>query len=283
MFSSFQGWNKKEAAAQKSQPSSSDLAAIQREQLENDAVNARSTPAEAAAPAAAKSTQLKSFLGIKAKATEANSSPVAATAPKKGAVAPQLQSQPQQSSNTKVWSAPPAPVETSGKSLKEIMDEEMIQRKVEESVADSRPQGSSWASKARANGSAPALTAMPVVAPVIAARKLEERPGDKASNDSKRPVSEVKVAAPGGSASRNTASDFGGKKMNKEIADWCLAQLRKLNGPQDLTLMEFCMSIDSAVEVRETLSSYLGSTAQVIANFFYVQELFYITDLTFYR
>lgn len=190
--------------------------------------------------------------------------------PKQVAVAPQLASSLTQPTNTKVWSAPPAPVESSGKSLKEIMDEEMIQRKVEESAAENRPQGSSWASKARANGTAPALTAMPVVAPVIAVRKLEEaRQNDKISNDAKRPVAEVKAAAPtGGSTSRTSASDFGGKRMNKEMADWCLVQLRKLNGPQDLTLMEFCMSIDSAVEVRETLSSYLGSTAQVTKQLF---------------
>ena len=37
----------------------------------------------------------------------------------------------------------------------------------------------------------------------------------------------------------------------------------KLNGTDDLTLVSFCMTLNDAVEIRQYLTTYLGSTPQV--------------------
>jgi hypothetical protein len=51
--------------------------------------------------------------------------------------------------------------------------------------------------------------------------------------------------------------------MGAEMREWCAACLRRLNGSGDITLMQFCMSLQSAGEIREYLSEYLGSSAAV--------------------
>jgi PERQ amino acid-rich with GYF domain-containing protein len=57
--------------------------------------------------------------------------------------------------------------------------------------------------------------------------------------------------------------DFGGKGMSATMHDWCVSSMRRLNGSDDITLLQFCMGVDSAVEIREYFSAYLGSTPQV--------------------
>ena len=51
--------------------------------------------------------------------------------------------------------------------------------------------------------------------------------------------------------------------MTQEFSDWCSHQLLKIMGNGDLTLVSFCLTIDSAAEIRETLAANLGSTPQV--------------------
>ena len=53
------------------------------------------------------------------------------------------------------------------------------------------------------------------------------------------------------------------ENMTQEFSDWCSNQLLKIKGNGDLTLVSFCLTIDSAAEIRETLAAYLGSTPQV--------------------
>ena len=54
-----------------------------------------------------------------------------------------------------------------------------------------------------------------------------------------------------------------GEIMSQEFSEWCTNQLLKIAGNGDLTLVSFCLTIDSAAEIRETLAAYLGSTPQV--------------------
>jgi len=54
-----------------------------------------------------------------------------------------------------------------------------------------------------------------------------------------------------------------GVSVSAEFEEWCLTQLRKINDSDDLDLIHFCMSLTSAVEIREYFASYLGSTPQV--------------------
>lgn len=58
-------------------------------------------------------------------------------------------------------------------------------------------------------------------------------------------------------------NDFGGSRMSGDLSEWCAVQLKKLNNSDDLTLIHFCMTLDSPAEVREYLAAYLGSTPQV--------------------
>ncbi|KAG5192632.1 hypothetical protein JKP88DRAFT_229772 [Tribonema minus] len=51
--------------------------------------------------------------------------------------------------------------------------------------------------------------------------------------------------------------------MPPDMAAWAQAELKKLGGGEDITLLDFCMSSTDASEVREVLAAYLGSTPQV--------------------
>lgn len=66
-------------------------------------------------------------------------------------------------------------------------------------------------------------------------------------------------------ANKNT-TDFGTSGMPQEMAQWCEKEL-KSNFPnmKDLTLLEFCYSLENDSEVKEYLSTYLGSSSQVRA------------------
>lgn len=59
---------------------------------------------------------------------------------------------------------------------------------------------------------------------------------------------------------QNNENELG---LPKEFLDWCLPTLRRMNANVDLTLIQFCFSLQSAGEIREYLAEYLGSTAIV--------------------
>ncbi|KAH8075164.1 hypothetical protein JL721_1159 [Aureococcus anophagefferens] len=49
------------------------------------------------------------------------------------------------------------------------------------------------------------------------------------------------------------------------LQTWCKTQLKKINGSDDITLIQFCMTLTDNSEIRQYLSMYLGSTPQVAA------------------
>lgn len=51
--------------------------------------------------------------------------------------------------------------------------------------------------------------------------------------------------------------------MSPSMSSWASQQLKKINGKDDLTLLEFCMSLTDASEIRQYLAAYLGSTPEV--------------------
>ena len=213
------------------------------------------------------SFQLKNLLGVKAAANPAPASAAAAGGP--------------------AWGGAAAPSQGSGKSaaagaasLRDIMQQENSQRQQEEAegnvvgivparavapTSNAPRKPLSWAAKAGSSGAFPAAAA-PVPGPV----RVLPKPAATA------PVAVAPVAAaapkpsakPATAASNNSSKDkekssFGGKEMSKDMADWCAGQMRKLNNTDDITLLQFCMSLESAVEVRQYLSEYLGSTPAV--------------------
>uniref|UniRef100_A0A6S8CDN4 GYF domain-containing protein n=1 Tax=Aureoumbra lagunensis TaxID=44058 RepID=A0A6S8CDN4_9STRA len=65
--------------------------------------------------------------------------------------------------------------------------------------------------------------------------------------------------------SKKTASPFGAASQNNTLEAWCKTQLKKITGSDDLTLIQFCMTLDDTSEIRQYLSMYLGSTPPVAA------------------
>jgi hypothetical protein len=58
------------------------------------------------------------------------------------------------------------------------------------------------------------------------------------------------------------------KKTGDSLTDWGVDQLKKLNtknksSTDDLALIQFCLILDSSIEIREYLAEYLGSTPEV--------------------
>ena len=58
------------------------------------------------------------------------------------------------------------------------------------------------------------------------------------------------------------------KKTGDRVTDWATGALKKLNtknksSTDDLALIQFCLILESSIEVREYLAEYLGSTPEV--------------------
>jgi hypothetical protein len=196
------------------------------------------------------SVQLKSLLGLKPN-SNAQATSAVVTKPKTA------------------WSS--ASAEVPSVPLKEIMKEEINQQQQKKEVnagsdrVGGGGRGVSWASKIGSNQPVPAGS-QPIVNSSTIVTKVSQPPPAPFSEKSTPNVSNSRPVSKG----PETKSDFGGKKMSKEVAEWCASQLKVIKGIEDiedeslLTLMEFCMSLNSAAEIRETLASYLGSSPQVI-------------------
>jgi hypothetical protein len=63
-------------------------------------------------------------------------------------------------------------------------------------------------------------------------------------------------------ASSTPAEEFG-TTMSPALEQWCKEEMQQINGSDDLTLVAFCMTLDDANEIRQYLTTYLGSTSQV--------------------
>ena len=67
-------------------------------------------------------------------------------------------------------------------------------------------------------------------------------------------------AAQGGQrsgAGTDQSSAAFGAALPASMRSWCKEQMRRLNGSDDVTLMDFCMTLKGGGEVREYLSMYL--------------------------
>lgn len=191
------------------------------------------------------SVQLKSLLGVK--------QPASVPAP--GPAGP-------------VWNSASQSAPAPSASLRAIMMEEMTQQQTQEAEKQSSvgaAHGSSWASKAKSG--APSVSAgasvrnnVPAATPVISPAPTPLNASKPAGSADHAAVQQQSLQQP---QLQRERSEFGGKQMSKEMVDWCTAQLKRINGSDDITLMHFCMSLGSGAEIRETLSGYLGSSPQV--------------------
>lgn len=201
------------------------------------------------------SSQLKSLLGVKTSGLPVGAAP----APKQWAAAGA--------------SSPVAATEGSksngggGKSLREIMQQEQKQQTATPEgsgpSAAPRRQPLSWAAKAGTGVNATNLLPASITAAVQ--KDTAVRPVESAAVPVAKSAPAKSVPANGSGVS--SGNDFGGHAMSREMSEWCSAQLRKITGSADdlSALMDFCVSLESASEIREYLSQYLGSSPQVSA------------------
>jgi hypothetical protein len=199
------------------------------------------------------------------------------------AAAARMQSQQQSALTAANWTNKSVSAANSKSSLRDIMEQEATvevapstgdgqQRMMPGTWAAKIASPSAWSLSASSPAPAPA-TAQPTPAAPSAVQPVA--PAPPILSVPRGPPSAGPTSA--GSSSVNTTvgkssplpmkgdkgDDFGGKGMSASMHDWCVSSMRRLNGTDDITLLQFCMGVDSAVEIREYFSAYLGSTPQV--------------------
>jgi hypothetical protein len=159
------------------------------------------------------------------------------------------------------WKTTAVPPKEKKSSLLDIMKEEVKHTGVASNSTSPRPPvATSWASKAGsisnsnwATNTAAVNNTVSIPTMALDTREME-----------RKEIKALKVVSPKStSEGKKSKASFGGSAMPGDMADWCSVQLKKINNSDDLTLVEFCMSLGSAVEIREYLAAYLGSTPQV--------------------
>ena len=59
------------------------------------------------------------------------------------------------------------------------------------------------------------------------------------------------------------SSAFGGPTMSPGFRRWCVQEMIRLSGHDDTTLVDYCFTLQSPAEIRESMSGTLGSTPGV--------------------
>lgn len=139
---------------------------------------------------------------------------------------------------------------TSGMTLREIMEQEQLMQASQSDHARA-PQAGSWAAKAS--------TATPMY---IQPKPVASAHVKKTEHDSKNIWLPTSKPVETHAAAKLTKPSHESSNMPKEIAEWCETQLKKINPQADAALMEICFTFESAGDVREYVSQLLGSTPQ---------------------
>jgi hypothetical protein len=152
-------------------------------------------------------------------------------------------------------------------SLREIMLQEETTQSRNNSGITPAARGNSWAAKASNLSSGPSY----ISAPVNVVRSSVTAPTSTTSNATNglrisSLTNQIEVSthtAVSVSACTDDEEDISDSGMSREFANWCATQLTKITGNKDLTLVKFCLSVESTAEIREILAANLGSTPQV--------------------
>ncbi|TMW57354.1 hypothetical protein Poli38472_003279 [Pythium oligandrum] len=174
----------------------------------------------------------------------------------------------------------------SSKSLREILAEEERLAAERAKRAEAAPTSSHWMNVVAGNSvAAPAVPKAsrlgPVPASVLKSTTRQSRAsitGD-ATAAQKKPVTTpskaesdasfwnfgAAQAAKGTPAQSTSPNNFGGSSVSSDFMSWCAKQLKSINGSDDLTLVEYCATLEDPGEIREYLAAYLGSTPKVSA------------------
>ncbi|KAF0719155.1 Aste57867_1245 [Aphanomyces stellatus] len=169
---------------------------------------------------------------------------------------------PPKSSWGNVVAPTPAPVARS-LSLRDIQAEEerlaQLKRKEQPAAASSR-----WSSVV--TGTTPNAAIVPAVVAAAAAPRpapVEVKtspPKDRDAsfwNFDQQPATAARATTP--------SNAFGAQSANDDLISWSAKQVKKLGGTEDLTLIQYCATLEDPGEIREYLAAYLGSTPKVSA------------------
>jgi hypothetical protein len=156
------------------------------------------------------------------------------------------------------------------KSMSEIQQEEARQTALlaMERKATGRSSSGGWANVAASRGGSSGWQGGAVV-PTPAA--VVSVPNNLTSSSQGKPVSaQRQVSAPSAMQQQHRRAsqddqhaDNFGATMSPALEIWCKAQMTKINGSDDLTLVSFCMTLNDPSEIRQYLTAYLGSSPQV--------------------
>ena len=184
---------------------------------------------------------------------------------------------------------------SSSPSLSEIMQQEEKAKKVSQTTTGSSAPatGNSWAAKAGKmstggsyNAAATSTAASDRLVSSTPPQQVAKTPvaeqqrsdviesawkfSDNSDGTKEKPSSTRNSS---NTAKSSTKSDFGGSSMPANTAEWCTAQLTKMKKSTDLTLIQFCYTLQSPVEIREYFAEYLGSTPEVCELWFMLTVL----------
>ena len=136
-------------------------------------------------------------------------------------------------------------------SLKDIMQEESVS-----SSQQTKVNANSWAALAGASQASMGLTSG--AAPSQATKPVAKAPEKKVA------VVTPTVVAPDVSSPRAVATAPKVSNPTSDLIEWAVNQLNKVKPNSNMNdLIQYCVTLESAVELRETFGLYLGSTPQV--------------------
>ncbi|CAK4658987.1 hypothetical protein LEN26_005679 [Aphanomyces euteiches] len=160
----------------------------------------------------------------------------------------------------KSWNAAPSPVPvTRSLSLRDIQAEE--ERLAQLKRQDRPAPVSRWSSVV--TGTTPTPTVVPPAPRPAPVEVTTTPPKDRDANfwnfDS------ASSSASQQAVSRSTTPSVSAQNSSDDLISWSAKQVKKLGGPDDLTLIQLCATLEDPSEIREYLSANLGSTPKVSA------------------
>ncbi len=158
------------------------------------------------------------------------------------------------------------------KSMSEIQQEEARAAAMLAAKRGSMPQPSSgWANVAAGTSGWSSGTLRPtssvVTAPTavnaLSVQSYAKPQQSLAQGGASRKVAPITQQQRASSTGSSTPAEEFGATMSPGLEKWCKEKMYQINGSEDLTLVAFCMTLNDANEIRQYLTTYLGSTPQV--------------------
>ncbi|KAE8886600.1 hypothetical protein PF005_g1846 [Phytophthora fragariae] len=178
------------------------------------------------------------------------------------------------------WGAPVAVAKsTTSKSMRDILAEEECLAQERAKANETAPTSSHWMNIVAGNKVAAAAIPKPsrsvlgpVPASVLKSRQQIRVTNGAAKPSPPKPESDASFwnfgaaqSAAGKESSSSPSNAFGSNNVSSEFMTWALKQLKTIDSNANVTLLEYCASVEDPGEIREYLAAYLGSTPRVSA------------------